>query len=144
MKKGALKEPKYAVIYPLLSEHIDRLLRGRDIFCKYVGNKRPNLIEGSKVIFYASRGEFELSGEAVIRRIEFLSPSEIELKYRDRLFITSDELQAYRGQRPPEWKLVVLTLGRTRKYSKPIRMDKYVTMAGQTLTKEGYDRLIRA
>jgi hypothetical protein len=138
-----LKEPKYAVIYPLLSDHIDRLFGGKDIFCKYVGNKRPSLMEGNKIIFYASRGKFELVGEAVIRGIEFLSPSEIESKYKNRVFITSDELQTYRGQRPTEWKLIVLTLERLKKYAMPIRMAKYVTMAGQTLTKEEYDKLIR-
>lgn len=138
-----MKEPKYGIIYPLLPNHIKRILGGKDIFCKYIGRGVPSIQEGSKVLFYESGGTFQLKGEATIRQIEFLSPENIVSKYRSRLFISTTELEGYRANRPKERKLLVLSLTHVRRFSRPVELDKYVTMAGQTLDKERYEELVR-
>jgi len=139
-----MEERKMAVIYPLLPEHIERIFRGKDVFCKYVGKGAPSIKEGSKLIFYASGSRFEALGEATIKTIEFLTPEEIITKYENRLFITKEELDNYRNQRnrPPEKKLMVLSLSNIKKYDRPRKTSKTVTMAGQTLSKTEYKKLL--
>lgn len=139
-----MKESKEATIYPLLPEHIERMFRGKDVFCKYTGRGNPRIKEGSKLLFYASGSRFEICGEATIRTIEFLTPEETVGKYEKRLFITREELDNYRNQRdrPPEKKLMVLGLFGVKRYDKPRRTLKAVTMAGQTLSKSEYKELL--
>jgi hypothetical protein len=132
-----------AIVYPLLPEHIERLLKGKNIFCKYVGERPPNVTVGGKLIFYQSGGEKHLVGEAIIDRIEFMTPESIVKEFRDRLFITPDELDKYRGDRPESKKLLVLFLSQVRKYKTPLKPPKVVTMAGCTLSKVQYRKLMR-
>ena len=138
-----MKEPKYGIIYPLLPNHIKRILGGKDVFCKYVGRGVPNIQKGSKLLFYESGGTFLLQGEAIVKQVEFLSPESIVSKYSSRLFISTRELQAYRANRPKERTLLVLSLTNATKFSKPIQLDKYITMAGQTLNKEEYKGILK-
>ncbi len=137
-----MKEPKHAVIYPFLPEHIERILNGKDVICKYSGRGKPNLSEGSKVLFYASGGSLEMRGEAIIRKIEFLTPRQMLSTYERRLFLTPAEVERYRGLRSPDQSLLVLTLFRIRRFKRPIKKAKYVTMAGETLTQEQYERML--
>ena len=133
-----------AMIYPLLPEHIERIFEGRDVFCKYVGKGRPRIGEGSKLLFYALGGRFEVLGEAIVQVIEFLTPKEAATKYEGRLFIANEELEDYRKKegRPPGKKLLVLRLTNVKKYDKPHKLSKTVTMAGQTLTETEYRKLL--
>lgn len=77
LKRGSqrwlkIKERKVAVIYPLLHENIERILRGKDVFCKYIGKGNPGFKVEDKLLFYESGGQFRVVGEATIRTIEFL------------------------------------------------------------------------
>ena len=139
-----MERHKEATIYPLLPKHIERIFEGRDVFCKYVGKGRPRIGEGSKILFYASGGRFEVLGEAIVQVIEFLTPKEAAAKYEERLFITNEELENYRKQRgrPPGKKLLVLRLTNVIRYDKPHKLSKAVTMAGQTLTDIEYRKLL--
>ncbi len=138
-----MRESKEAVIYPLLPKHIERIFKGKDVFCKYIGRGTPSINQGSKLLFYASGSRFEILGEATISNIEFLTPEETIKKYEERLFISKEELDNYRNQRdrPSEKKLMVLTLSNIKKYDSPLRTAKTVTMAGQTLSKTEYKKL---
>jgi hypothetical protein len=138
-----MKEPKYAIIYPFLRDHIERILRGKDVVCKYTGKWHPNIISGSRVIFYASGGSLELLGEGTIRTLEFLTPGEIISTYGRRLFLSKAELERYRGTRPAEQKLLVVTLSQVNRFPKPVKMLKSITMAGKTLDKEQYTTILR-
>lgn len=137
-----MNEPKYAIIYPFLRGHIERIFQGRNVVCKYAGKGRPSIAKGSKVVFYASGGSLELLGEGTIKTLEFLIPEEIVSNYGKRLFISDDELIRYRGNRSAERKLLVVTLSQVHRFTKPVKTPKYVTMAGQTLDKEQYSNLI--
>lgn len=134
------------MIYPLLHEHIERIFQGKDVFCKYVGKGNPGLKVGDKLLFYESRGQSRVVGEATIGTIEFLTPEEVIAKYGDRLFITKEELDNYRKLRcrPLDKRLMVLSLYNTRRYKEPFRTSKPVTMAGQTLSKEEYKMMLSA
>jgi hypothetical protein len=131
------EEPRF--IYPFLLDHIERIFVGKDVVCKYVGRGQPSIDKGSKLLFYGSGGRFEIIGEGTIDSAEFLTPAETISKYGMRLFISQKELDEYKGVRPPERKLFVLVLRKIRKYSKPIKLGKPVTMSGQTITKETYE-----
>jgi len=139
-----MEEHKAAVIYPLLPQHIERIFQGKDVFCKYVGKGTPSIKEGSKLLYYASGSQFEILGEATIKTIEFITPKEIITKYEKRLFITREELDNYRRlrSRPLEKKLMVLSLSNIKKYDKPRKTSKAVTMVGQTLSKTEYKEML--
>lgn len=136
---------KYAVVYPIRPEHIARLVGGKDIFCKYIGkHRRTKICRGTRLLFYASGGSYEIKGEGIVERIAFHSLDELLKLYRKRLFITEDELVAYKNKfpRPAEEPLLVLALKKIRKFETPIRIPKAVTMAGLSLTKDQYEALI--
>ena len=138
-----MKEPKFAVIFPFSRDHIERILKGRDVICKYIGERNPRLAPGSRVVFYASGGGYELLGTAVIKDMALLGPDEIVAKYGDRLFISRFELDDYRGGRSFERKLLVMELSKVRKFPRPIKLKTYVTMAGQTLDRTQYAQLVQ-
>ena len=135
------EEYKYAVIYPLLPEHISRILNGKSVFCKYIGKpQRLRIREGTILIFYSSGGSHEIVGEAEVTKVEFCSVEETLEKYRKGLFLTEEELMAYSGRflRPRDEPLLVMSLRGAHEYSVPIRLPKPVTMSGMTLTEDQY------
>jgi hypothetical protein len=132
-----------AVVYPLLPEHIERIFNGKDVFCKYVGEKHVNINVGNKLIFYQSGSGKHLVGEATIDWIGYMPPDAIIEEFGDRLFITPDELDKYRGNRSKSEKLLVLVLSNIRRYEKPLKPPKTVTMAGCLLSRDQYKRLMR-
>lgn len=137
-----LEEPYYAVIYPVLPNQVERVFDGKDVFCKYTGQRNVGVGEGTKILFYASRSGRKVFGEGTVSKTEFLTPDETISQYGTRLFITSKELDDYRGARSKDKKLLVITLDKIRRYKEPIILEKYVTMAGQRLAKEQYASLM--
>ena len=145
MKPLEENEYKYAVVYPLRPEHIARILGGKTTFCKYIGKpQRLRVREGTKLIFYSSGGFHEIVGEAEIDEVGFHSIEAALEKYRKSLFLTEEELVAYRGRflRPSDEPLLVMSLKGIRKYRNPIRLEKPITMSGLTLTEEQYGELL--
>jgi hypothetical protein len=136
-----MEQTAAAVIYPILPHHLRRLYEGKDVFCKYAGKGRPNVAAGSKLIFYLSGGAKQLVGEAIIREVLFMTPDEILRRFGGRLFITAEELDRYRGDRPKDRKLLVLVLSNIMPYEKPLKPPKVVTMAGCVLSEDEYRKL---
>jgi hypothetical protein len=64
-------------------------------------------------------------------------------EFGDGLFITPAELDKYRMDRPKSKKLLVLHLSQIRRYETPLKSPKVVTMAGCTLSKDQYRKLMR-
>ena len=123
---------------------VQRIFRGKDVLCKYPGHGTPSIGKGSKVMFCVSRSGCEVAGEATIKALEFLTPSDLLSKYERRLFITKRELEEYRRERSSERKLMVLVLSRIMKFDVPLKLRSYVTMAGQTLTRAEYEKILPA
>jgi len=132
------------MIYPLLPEHIERIFQGKKIFCKYTGKGTPKLHIGNKLLFYASGGIYEIRGEGTITDVEFLTIEEILEKYKEHLFITPSELVSYskKWERPENRKLLVLTLKSVKRYPKPVKVSKSVTMTGLGLNKRFYQKIL--
>jgi hypothetical protein len=132
----------YAIALPVLPSHIERILAGRNIFCKYTDEKNLCIGNGTKVLFYGSATGFRIFGEGEVDAIEFLSPNELIAKYGAKLFISKDELEQYRGSRSLDIKLLVIKFQNVKKYGNPITLAKPITMAGQKFTEEAYVKLI--
>lgn len=131
-------------IFPILPKHLERIFAGKNVFCKFVGKGRPRLSPEMKILFYSSRGTYEVVGEATIDSLEYLSPQEVMQKYGSRLFISAEELDGYtrKRSRPPNKELMVAVLKQIRRYKKPYKLKKPVTMAGLSLTDKVYREIV--
>lgn len=88
-------EQTFAIIYPILREHIEHLLGGYHVFCKYTGQRNPNIGPGTKILFYGSGTGHKIFGEGTVESIEFLSPEDLIKKYGSQLFISATDLEKY-------------------------------------------------
>jgi len=139
------------LIYPIPVVFVDRLFDGKTkVFVKFLAHTSTKAAPRHKVIFYASNGPKKLVGEGTIRKVEFLTPERVLAKYKDELFLNEAELSAYvkRSSWTPRTmrdskEMLTLVLRNLRKYSKPIEYNKPITMAGQYLTAEEYDSLMK-
>jgi len=136
------------VIYPIPLPYVSRVFaEKRNVFVKYLTHSTSTkLTPRKKILFYASHGQKEIVGEAVIKKIEFLSPMEVLEKYGAKVFLKSDELMSYVSQqssRTASKKMLVLVLSQLREYSKGVKWKKPISMAGEYLTKENYSTLFQ-
>ena len=137
------EEPVHAYIYPVLRDHIDNLFEGKDVFCKYTGQKNVGIGAGTKILLYASASGRKVRGEGTVIKVEYLTPQQAISQYSQRLFISPKELDEYRGLRSPDIKLLVMMLENIKKYAEPIVLEKPLTMTGQKLSKKQYCSLVR-
>jgi hypothetical protein len=129
------------VIYPIPSKLIDRFFDGdTKTFVKCLSHDTTRVAPKNKIIFYASHGSKELTGEGTIKKVEFLDPETILSRYKQTLFLTENEFRTYIGCRT---RILVLTLSDIKKYSKPIKYKRSITMAGQYVTKNEYFSLLQ-
>lgn len=135
-------------IYPIPLEFVDRIFaEQRNVFVKYLGNSTSTrLSTGSKILFYASRGQKEIVGEATIKAIEFVSPEAVLERHGDKLFLNRDELMNYvthRSSRRPSKPMMALVLSKPRRYSRGVKYNKPISMVGEYLTEENYKTVIQ-
>jgi hypothetical protein len=131
------------IIFPLSREHIERFFEGhKTVFVKFYGSHSvpTRLRRGSKLFFYQSRGGKEIVGEAKIIEISSGTFDDVWKKFAERLFLTRNELEAYVGNRRNS-PMTVLVLSKVKKYSSPVTLPHSLTMAGEYMTKQMYDRL---
>ena len=136
------------VIYPIPLEFVSRIFaEQKKVFVKYVAHETCiGLVPKNKILFYASLGQKEIVGEAIIKTIEFLTPIRVLEKYGDNVFLNRDELMEYASQqssRTISKKMLVLVLSKPRRYARGINYEKPITMAGEYLTKERYNALFQ-
>jgi hypothetical protein len=138
------KEKLKGIIYPVPKNLIDNLFNnGKKVFIKYIVSNSTRLIKRNIVIFYESYGDKRLIGEGTIDNIEFLSPNEVIVKYKDILFINETQFYNYiKKSNKRNEKMLVISLINLIKYKKPIHLKESITMGGKYLTKEGYNKLI--
>jgi len=134
------------VIYPIPLRFIKRILsEKRNVFVRYLPHSTcPRLAPRSKILLYASRGQKEIVGEAMINKIEFLTPDEVLEKYGKKVFLNRDELMtcaSQRSSRTTSKKMLTLVLSVPKKYSKGIKYKGHMTMAGEYLTEDIYKAL---
>jgi hypothetical protein len=132
------------IIFSLSQKHIERFFEGRGtVFVKFYGRQRvpSRLRRGSKLFFYRSGGRKEIVGEAKIIDIKSGTFDDVWSKFSNRLFLTRDELEKYVGKRKDS-QMTVLVLDKIRAYSVPIVLQQPLTMAGQYMTRQMYERLM--
>jgi hypothetical protein len=134
------------VIYPIPFKFVNRIFEDkRNVFVKYVAHPNRRRISLKKVLFYESRGNKEIVGEATIKANEFLTPLEALEKYGDRVFLEKEELIEYASRQPLRTmskKMLVLVLAKPTRYSNRIMYEKPMTMAGKYLTEKDYETLM--
>jgi hypothetical protein len=135
-------------IYPIPLKFVNRIFaEQRNVFVKYVVHESGvKLVPNNKVLFYASRGQKEIVGEATIKAVEFLTPVKAFEKYGDKLFLNKDELMKYASQpssRTASKKMLVLVLFKPRKYLMGIKYARHITKAGEYFTDERYNALVQ-
>jgi hypothetical protein len=132
-------------IFPIPVDLVYRLFDGKTkVFVKYMAHNSTRLAMKNKIVFYASHGSKKLIGEGTIAKLEFLTPAGVLTKYKEFLFLSEEELQAYASRslsRTPSKEMLTLTLDKIKRYPKPVDYDRPVTMAGQYLTQEEYNKL---
>jgi len=136
------------VVYPVPINLIERLFTSRkNVFVKYLPRTASiNLKPGNKILFYASHASKQVVGEAVVTDIEFLTPDEALSKHGDKLMLNKAELANYTARQPTRTsakKMLVLSIGKTAKYARPIRYPRPLTMVGEYVTKEKYESLMK-
>lgn len=144
---GEASDKHVGIIYPVPSNLVNRFFdQGKNVFVKYPTKGYPRLSVGHKILFYASHNIHRIVGEGSIQKMELLEPREALEKYRENLFLSEEEIEKYRhhrSDRPPSKKLFVAVLKNLRKYSKPVKPEKYITMGGLWVSEKKY-RTLRA
>jgi hypothetical protein len=137
----------HGAIFPIPDLFKDRLFDGKhNVFIKYLPHNSTKLIAGKKILFYASGVVKALVGEGEIEKIEFLLPQEVIKLHGKELFLSESEFNAYTrssASRARSKKVLTLVLKKLRKYSKPARLNKPMTMAGQYINAEEYNSLVK-
>lgn len=134
----------FAVIYPLPSHLALRILQNKkSIFVKYSKHKTitPKIASCKKLLLYISGSNKEIGGEADIVSISLMTLSDVVSEYDSNLFLTEDELREYSDGRDNK-KMMVFELGGITKYPEAKCLGRRITMAGQYMSKEGYEKLI--
>ena len=138
------------IIFPVPIEHAKRLLEGKkDVLVKYISRvpRKPQnfrLKKGMKVLFYISGSGRRIAGEAEIHLVGFLPPLEAFRKYQGRMMLSRQELLRYATSQPKRTitkPLLVLELDKIQRYGNAAVFPRNVSMAGEYLSRDVYDRL---
>jgi hypothetical protein len=138
------------IVFPVRPEHISRILdKHKDVFPKFISRipKRPGLFRlkpGMKIIFYVSNSGRCVAGEAEIELIEFLPVKSAVSKYKNRLMLSQRELDEYadKALNRTEKPMLVLSFTKLRKYQDGMTYPRNVSMAGEYITQDKYEKII--
>ena len=114
----------------------------KEVFVKFLTHptKNTRIKETMNLIIYVSNLNKSVIGEAVIKKIEFLKCDELIKKYKNKVFLNSEELKDYVSERE-EKPLLVLTLKNIKRYNKEKILNYPITMSGKYITKEEYNKI---
>ena len=128
------------VTYPIPKQFMDRFSKGgKDVFIK-PATLWKELKPGMKFVFYQSREDTGLVGEARIKDIKLIDdPMKVFEMYGGRVFLTKEELREYvksqerwgRKKERKKKKWLVIELEDIRKYDKPMKPKRFVSVCGQ-------------
>jgi len=128
------------VSFPIPKQFINRFFNeGKDVFIK-PATVWKELKPGMKFVFYQSHEDTGFVGEAKIKSIQLIDdPMKVFEMYGDRVFLTREELKEYirsqnrwkRKKEKKKKKWLVIELEDIRKYDKPIKPKRFVSVGGQ-------------
>ena len=146
-----MKQPSnkvVGVIYPIPLQYVDRIFeKQKTVFVKYTTHEKSALTTKHKILFYASHGQKEIVGEAGIKELNFLTPTDTWDRYSSDLFLTEEELREYcqtQLLRNPSKRMQVIVLSKPRKYPKGAKYKRPISMSGQYINEEDYQEIIKA
>ncbi|RLI76673.1 hypothetical protein DRP05_12465 [Archaeoglobales archaeon] len=132
------------VTYPIPKQFVDRFFKGKNVFVK-PATVWKHLKPGMKFVFYQSREDTGFVGEAKIKRIVLSeNPMQFFDTFGDKIFLTKEELKEYIKSQE-RWKGVksrgkekkklwmAIELEDIKKYDKPIKPKRFVSVSGQYL-----------
>lgn len=130
----------YGAVLPIPHSGVERLLSGeKDVLTKY--GKFNHLCGGCIIQFYDSHVQ-GVVGEATISEVEFLTATEAEKKFGERIFLTKDEFKKYTSGAttwgPPRKKeriMTVCVLTKPKSYSRVQKPDIKMNMFGHYLKR---------
>jgi len=137
-------EKFFGVIYALPNNLANRIFtKHKNIFIKFLAHNTKNIKIKihNKLLVYISKSNKKITGEAVIKNIEFLHIKELKRKYSNKIFLNNKELNLYAIGREKK-VLLVLTLYKIKRYHKERSIDYVITMAGKYINKEEYNKII--
>lgn len=128
------------VIYPINKKNLSKLKRvDNPMYIKYLPHgksKNPTKLESNNFLFYyLSGGEKTIVGYSKINDIKFKMPEAILENYIDRIQMSRKEFDEYTKERKGK-ELLTLFLEDFLIFSKPVKTNYHVTMAGKYLTEE--------
>ena len=128
------------IVYPIPKEIMNSLFNEKkSVFVKFTHQPSKKTIirikEGMKLYLYESHSENCFVGEADISKVSYLLLEDILKKYREKLIISEKDLREYAQGRESKM-LLVLNLVNIKKYDKPRKSKKRITMAGHYITLE--------
>ena len=112
---------------------------GKKIFVK--NSKFSRLKPGSKIIFYASRDIHALVGEGTIETVEFLTPQETIRKYKNDLFLTETECNAYAREKNVS-KFLVIQFSEIKQYKNRVKPPRFISIGGRYVSKNEYEAIL--
>lgn len=127
------------VSHPVPTEIAERIYKGdKNVF---VGKRcLCRVSEGDKFIIYESHGAKAYTGWGDIKFIGRMKPSSISRKYGKNLMINSDELTEYSKNRS---EMFVIEFEKFEKFNKPVKPDRFVTVAGKYIYEDEYEMIKR-
>lgn len=138
--KGIIMAKIVGVAFPIPKQFMDRFFEeGKDVFIK-PATLWKELKPGMKFVFYQSREDTGLVGEARIKDIKLIDdPMKVFEMYGGRVFLTKEELREYvksqerwgRKKERKKKKWLVIELEDIRKYDKPMKPKRFVSVCGQ-------------
>jgi hypothetical protein len=128
------------VAFPIPKKYVNRFFEeGKNVFVK-PATAWKQLKSGMKFVFYQSQEDTGFVGEARIKRIILSeNPMQFFESYRDRIFLTKNELEEYmksqgEGKREGKSKLwMAIELEDIKKYDEPVRSERFVPASEQYL-----------
>ena len=115
-----------------------RISAPRNIFCLKRGD------EFCGVIVYCYPPSASFGRRLVLPRMSMRELNE-KLSVISRLFLNQNELREYTLRQPkrdPSKKMLILVLSKLKRYVKPKKPKKSITMSGQYLTEKEYSELL--
>ena len=138
------------IVLPIPSEQVQRIFnKNGNVLVKYLSHipkrfEQFRLKKEMKVLLYVSNSGRKIAGEAKIKNIEFLSPNDAITRYGRNLLVSELEMSRYVHSQPRrnyDKPLLVLELINIKEYPEGLTYHKNVSMVGEYLTKETYERI---
>ncbi|EKF86841.1 DUF365 domain-containing protein [Methanobacterium formicicum] len=127
------------VTHPVPTEYAKRIYnKGKTVF---VGRRCLCRIHiGEKFVIYESQGAKAYTGWADIKFIGKMKPTNILRNYGTNLMLNQDELREYSKGRS---EMSVIEFENFEKFSKPVKPDHFVTVAGKYIYEDEFGLIQR-